>query len=39
VAKFEVEKNTTEKAIKDTASSIVTNLTALLNANLAALDQ
>jgi hypothetical protein len=39
VANFEVEKNTTEKAIKDTASLIVTNLTALLNANLAALDQ
>jgi hypothetical protein len=39
VAKFEVEKNTTEKAIKDTASTIVTDLTALLNANLAALDQ
>jgi hypothetical protein len=39
VAKFEVEKNTTEKALKDTASSIVTDLTALLNANLAALDQ
>jgi hypothetical protein len=39
VAKFEVEKNTTEKAIRDTASAIVTDLTALLNANLAALDQ
>jgi hypothetical protein len=39
VAKFDVEKNTTEKSIRDTASAIVTDLTALLNANLAALDQ
>jgi hypothetical protein len=38
VAKFEMDKNTTEKSVRDTASLIVTNLTGLLNANLTALD-
>jgi hypothetical protein len=36
VAKFEMPKDVTEKAVKDTASSIVSNLTVLLNANAAA---
>jgi hypothetical protein len=39
VAKFEVEKNTTEKAVKDTAANIVADLGALLNANYVALTQ
>ena len=39
VAKFEIEKNTTEKAIKDTAEGIVADLTALLTANVVALTQ
>jgi hypothetical protein len=37
VAKFEMEKNATEKAVKDTAAKIVADLTLLLNANIAAL--
>ena len=37
VAKFEMEKNATEKTVKDTASAIVADLTVLLNANIAAL--
>jgi hypothetical protein len=36
VAKFEMEKNATEKTVKDTASTIVVDLTLLLNANIAA---
>jgi uncharacterized protein DUF4410 len=36
VAKFEMEKNATEKTVKDTASTIVADLTLLLNANTAA---
>ena len=36
VAKFEMEKNATEKTVKDTASTIVADLTLLLNANIAA---
>jgi Domain of unknown function (DUF4410) len=36
VAKFEMEKNATEKTVKDTASTIVADLTQLLNANSAA---
>jgi hypothetical protein len=36
VAKFEMQKNATEKAVKDTASAIVADLTLLLNANIAA---
>jgi hypothetical protein len=39
VAKFEMPKDVTEKALKDTASSIVSDLTALLNANAAAVTQ
>ena len=39
VAKFEIEKNTTEKAVKDTAEGIVADLTALLTANVVALTQ
>jgi hypothetical protein len=39
VAKFEMPKNVTEKAVKDTACSIVSDLTALLNANAAAFTQ
>jgi hypothetical protein len=39
VAKFEIEKNTTEKAVKDTADGIVADLTALLTANVVALTQ
>jgi hypothetical protein len=38
VAKFEMEKNATEKTIKDTASTIVADLTLLLNANIAAVN-
>jgi hypothetical protein len=36
VAKFELQKNATEKAVKDTASRIAAELTLLLNANIAA---
>jgi hypothetical protein len=36
VAKFEMQKNVTEKAIKDTASAIVADLTTLLTTNVAA---
>lgn len=36
VAKFEMEKNATEKTVKDTASTIVADLGLLLNANSAA---
>jgi hypothetical protein len=36
VAKFEMPKDVTEKAVKDTASSIVSDLTVLVNANTAA---
>jgi hypothetical protein len=36
VAKFDMEKNATEKTVKDTASTIVADLTLLLNANIAA---
>jgi hypothetical protein len=36
VAKFELQKNATEKAVKDTAARIVAELTLLLNANIAA---
>jgi hypothetical protein len=39
VAKFEMEKNATEKTVKDTASTIVADLTQLLNANSAAVTQ
>ena len=39
VAKFEIEKNTTEKQVKDTATGIVADLSALLSANVAALTQ
>lgn len=39
VAKFEIEKNTTEKAVNDTATGIVADLTALLSANVVALTQ
>lgn len=39
VAKFEIEKNTTEKAVKDTATGIVADLGALLSANVVALTQ
>jgi hypothetical protein len=39
VAKFEIEKNTTEKAVKDTAANIVADLGALLSANYVALTQ
>jgi hypothetical protein len=39
VAKFEIEKNVTEKAIKDTASNIVADLNALLGVNVVALVQ
>jgi hypothetical protein len=39
VAKFEIEKNTTEKAVKDTAEGIVADLSALLTANVVALTQ
>jgi hypothetical protein len=39
VAKFEIAKNTTEKAVKDTAEGIVADLTALLTANVVALTQ
>jgi uncharacterized protein DUF4410 len=38
VAKFEMEKNATEKTVKDTASTIVADLTLLLNANIAAVN-
>lgn len=36
VAKFEIQKNATEKAVKDTATVIVAELAVLLNANVAA---
>jgi hypothetical protein len=39
VAKFEIEKNTTEKQVKDTATGIVADLSALLSANVVALTQ
>ncbi len=39
VAKFEIEKSTTEKAVKDTATVIVADLSALLGANIVALTQ
>jgi len=39
VAKFEIEKNTTEKAVKDTAEGIVADLSVLLTANVVALTQ
>jgi hypothetical protein len=39
VAKFDIEKNTTEKAVKDTATGIVADLRALLSANIVALTQ
>jgi hypothetical protein len=39
VAKFEIEKNTTEKDVKDTATGIVADLSALLSANVVALTQ
>ena len=39
VAKFDIEKNTTEKAVKDTATGIVADLSALLGANVVALTQ
>lgn len=37
VAKFEMPKDVTEKAVKDTASAIAADLTTLLNSNMAAL--
>jgi hypothetical protein len=39
VAKFEIEKNTTEKTVNDTATGIVADLSALLSANVVALTQ
>jgi uncharacterized protein DUF4410 len=39
VAKFELEKNPPDKAVKDTASTIVADLTILLNTNIAAVTQ
>jgi Domain of unknown function (DUF4410) len=36
IAKFELQKDVTEKAVKDTASKIVADLTLLLNSNIAA---
>jgi hypothetical protein len=39
VAKFAIEKNTTEKAVRDTAAVIVADLSALLGANIVALTQ
>jgi hypothetical protein len=39
VAKFEIEKNTTEKAVNDTATGIVAGLSALLSVNVVALTQ
>lgn len=36
VAKFEMQKNATEKAVKDTAAAIVADLTVLLNTNIEA---
>jgi hypothetical protein len=39
VAKFDIGKNTTEKAVKDTATGIVADLSALLSANIVALTQ
>jgi hypothetical protein len=39
VAKFEVDKNATDKAVNDTAATIVADLNTLLNANIAALTQ
>jgi Domain of unknown function (DUF4410) len=39
VAKFEIDKNVTEKDVKDTAFGIVANLSALLSANVVALTQ
>jgi hypothetical protein len=37
VARFEMPKNVTEKAVRDAATSIVTDLTLLLHANVAAM--
>jgi hypothetical protein len=37
VARFEMSKNVTEKAVRDAATSIVTNLTLLLRTNVASL--
>lgn len=39
VAKFELDKNATEKAIHDTAANIVADLSILLSANIAALSK
>lgn len=39
VAKFELEKNAADKAVKETASAIVSDLTTLLNANIVAVTQ
>jgi hypothetical protein len=39
VAKFEIEKNTTEKTVKDIATNIVADLSSLLSANVIALTQ
>jgi|SRR5450631_2324113 hypothetical protein len=39
VAKFAIEKNTTEKTVRDTAAVIVADLSALLGANIVALTQ
>jgi hypothetical protein len=39
VARFEMPKNVTEKAVHDTASSIVTDLTQLLSTNVAVLSR
>lgn len=39
VAKFELEKNPPDKAVKDTASTIAADLTILLNTNVAAVSQ
>jgi hypothetical protein len=39
VAKFDIEKSTNEKAVKDTATGIVADLSALLSANIVALTQ
>ena len=39
VAKFEIEKNATEKDVKDTVTRIVRDLGALLGANTDALPQ
>jgi hypothetical protein len=39
VARFELPKNVTEKAVRDTATSIVTDLTQLLRTNVASLSR